>query len=391
MLNNHSTQHDKVIKIFSGIRCLSKDQFPRYLDGRLTDVEKHLVEQHLVDCDLCFEALQALEQEGNTDRYNDLTGKLQRYIQQSISPVSHTQKVAKYTRKEKYKENFLVFFWILAFGAMGISGVYVLRGHIRNQPVVPRIMASAVPPVHETADKTDTETNPDQSIVQPDHVSPPPAVPVTAQPVPGNILAVPGTTPVTTAPAPAAKPAAPPVVLSAADSAKLKALNAAKAAKLKARTDSIRKVNLAAAAAARKTDSINKVNEQLQRDQQAKEDAAAKALVAAKEKDLATPEAPRRDETPKKEVATVPMTNSDENLYKSALQLQQQGSINEAMDHYRRIESNGNPRYVELARYQLAICYRSKGQSGKARRMFKEVVRMEGSMKNAAQQALDSM
>jgi hypothetical protein len=44
-----------------------------------------------------------------------------------------------------------------------------------------------------------------------------------------------------------------------------------------------------------------------------------------------------------------------------------------------------------MARYQLAICYRSKGQAGKARRMFKEVIRMDGSLKNAAQQALDGM
>ncbi|MFB6457349.1 zf-HC2 domain-containing protein [Chitinophaga sp. Hz27] len=380
MLSNNSSQHDKVIKIFSGIRCLSKDQLPRYLDGRLTDVEKHLVEQHLVDCDLCFEALQALEKEGNTDRYNDLTGKLQRYIQQSISPVSHTQKVAQYTRKEKYKENFLVFFWILAFGAMGISGVYVLRGHMRNQPEVPRIMASAVTPSREASEKV--EGNTDQSIVKPDHESPPPTVPVAAHPAPTTPVVAPGT-PATTA-------VTPPVPLSSADSAKLKALNAAKAAKLKARTDSIRKANLAAAEA-RKTDSIRRENEQQAKDQQAKADAAAKAAAAAKEKDQAPPEPAKRDDAPKKDAAAIPITNSDENLYKSALQLQQQGNVNEAMDRYRRIESNGNPRYVELARYQLALCYRSKGQSGKARRMFKEVVRMDGSMKNAAQQALDAM
>jgi Tfp pilus assembly protein PilF len=44
-----------------------------------------------------------------------------------------------------------------------------------------------------------------------------------------------------------------------------------------------------------------------------------------------------------------------------------------------------------MARYQLAVCYRNKGQTGKARRMFKEVIRMDGSMKNAAQQALDGL
>lgn len=70
---------------------------------------------------------------------------------------------------------------------------------------------------------------------------------------------------------------------------------------------------------------------------------------------------------------------------------QQQGNLNEAIDRYKRIESVSSGKYVEMARYQLAICYRSKGQGGKARRMFKEVIRMNGSLKNAAQQALDSM
>jgi anti-sigma factor RsiW len=355
-----------VIKIFTGIRCLSKDQLPRYIDGRLTDVEKHLVEQHLADCDLCFGALQALEKAGNTDQYNDLTGKLQRYIEQSVRPVSQVQKIAQYTRKERTKENLLVYFWVLAFGVLGVSGVYVLKGHIRNNPDVPRFMASAVQPATaETAQKESPITS--QPIIAANHeTAQPAAAPVTA--------------------APAAITPAPPVKapLTAADSAKLKALAIKKAAQKKAQADSVLKAEQAAAEA-KKQDSMKKA-EQAQKEQQERA-AAEKAAAAAKEK--AKDDQPdTKKEEPKKETS---LTNSDENLYKAAMQLQQQGNLNEAMDRYRQIEANSSGKYVEMARYQLAICYRSKGQMGKARRMFREVVRMDGSLKNAAQQALDTM
>ena len=363
MLSN-SDNSDKVIKIFSGIRCVSKDQLPRYLDGRLTDVEKHLVEQHLTDCDLCFEALQALEKEGNMDKYTDLTGKLQRYIQQSIRPVSQEQKVLQYTRKERTKENLLVYFWVLAFAILGVSGVYVLKGHMRNNPTIPRLMVSAIPPAEAEKMPATEPAVTSQPIIAANHTS-----------------SVSNTAPAPAAAAPASAAAAPATV----DSAKIKLLAAERAAKRKAQADSALKASQAAAEA-RKQDSLKKLaEEKAKKDQEA--EAAAKA-AKEKEKEKETEPAPKKEE--KKEDAPPP-TNSDENLYKAALQFQQQGNLSEAMDRYKRIEANGSGKYVEMARYQLGICYRSKGQSARARRMFKEVVRMNGSLKAAAQQALDTM
>ncbi|SHM69579.1 TolA-binding protein [Chitinophaga jiangningensis] len=365
MLSN-SVNNDKVIKIFSGIRCVSKDQLPRYLDGRLTEVEKHLVEQHLTDCDLCFEALQALEKEGSTEKYADLTSKLQRYIQQSIRPVSQEQKVAQYTRKERNKENLLVYFWVLAFAILGVSGVYVLKGHMRNNPTIPRLMVSAIPPA-EAAKLPSSETA------------------VTSQPIvtanhPSNIPSAP---PAVATTAPASSTAAP----AAVDSARIKLLAAERAAKRKAQADSLLKANQDAAEV-RRQDSLKKLAEEKDKEQKEK-DAAEAAAKAAKEKEKEPEPAPKKEEVKKEEAA--PATNSIESLYKSALQYQQQGNLSEAMDRYKRIEANGSGKYVEMARYQLGICYRSKGQSARARRMFKEVVKMDGSLKAAAQQALDTM
>jgi tetratricopeptide (TPR) repeat protein len=363
--------NEKVLKIFSSIRCLSKDQLPRYMEGRLTDVERHLVEQHLADCDLCYDALLALEKEGNTERYNDLTGKLQRYVQNSVQPVSHVQKVAQYTRKERNKENMLVYFWIVAFIGLGIGSVYVLRGHMRNQPPA-RVVAANVSTKEKDAVQTGNVAETTQVVA----------------PVQGDGHPPPNTT------APGHKPAPnttqPPVTPPAqrVDSAALKKAAALKAQQRRATADSLRRVALQQ----KQQDSIKKA---------ATADKAAKE-AAAKEKnndDKKNDQPTETKSTPKEQAPSVETAkkdapapiNSDEYLYKAAMVYQQQGNLGEAIDRYKRIESVSSGKYVEMARYQLAVCYRSKGQMGKARRMFREVVRMDGPLKNAAQQALDSL
>ncbi|HEY9258509.1 tetratricopeptide repeat protein [Chitinophaga sp.] len=353
--------NDKVLKIFSAIRCLSRDQLPRYLDGRLTDVERHLVEQHLTDCDLCYDALQALEKEGNTDNYQDLTNKLQRYVQNSVQPVSHGHKVAQYTRKEKNKEHMLTYFWVVAFIGLGIGSVYVLRGHMRNQPPV-RIMAASLP-ARDSAQTSAITTEP--------VVSPVTNEPASGHPPAGQKTETPG------------KPLAATAATSP-DSIALKKAAALKALQKKAAADSVRRqVLLQKQADSVKKEAADKVKE---KEEEKKPDPKPDNKPVVKEEKAAPPP----PEPPKRE-APATAVNSDEYLYKAAMVYQQQGNLTEAIDRYRRIESVSSGKYVEMARYQLAICYRSKGQMGKARRMFKEVVRMDGSMKNAAQEALDSM
>jgi TolA-binding protein len=83
--------------------------------------------------------------------------------------------------------------------------------------------------------------------------------------------------------------------------------------------------------------------------------------------------------------------DTDEFLYKAAMVYQRQGDLNEAINRYKRLSDGNSSRIGEMARYQMAICYRDKGQTGKAKRMLKDVIRMDGSMKKSAQQLLDSL
>lgn len=357
-MSNNTNDNSKVLKIFTSIRCLSKDQLPRYLDGRLTDVEKHLVEQHLADCDLCFEAMRALEKEPDFDRYQQLTGSVQRYVHQHIQPVSQVQKLAQYTKKERKKENLLVYFWLVAFAVLGVGSVYVLRGHIRNQPP-PRsyagILATGTDSPHTApaAVVQELPANPPESSLRPVSAAPKENKPAGSKPAGTDSAHLKKTPP------PVKKPAA----------------------------DSVKKTP--AAPVVKTSDSLKKEPPKSQEPKpEVKKEPAANTETAAN-----TPKETPPAKAPEKEKEKEPPANTsnDEYLYKAAMVYQQQGDMNEAISRYKRLSSSTSGKYAELARYQMAVCYRNKGQMGKARRMFREVVRMEGSMKGAAQQALDNM
>jgi tetratricopeptide (TPR) repeat protein len=370
MQNNNPPYNDKVLKIFTSIRCLNRDQLPRYLEGRLTEVEKHLVEQHLTDCDLCFEALQALEKEPNMDRYNGFTSSVQQFIHQSVRPVSHVQRVAQYARKEQKKESMLAYFWLLAFLLLGVGSIFVLKGHLRNQSVIASNKAVMVPDTtRETAPAPLAENKPQEITTHP------------------SSAAIVSNTSAAVTPAPVVHH--PPVTKPAKDSVTTKkpAAPAKPAVPAPQKTkDSV--VKKAPAPAPKAPDTLKKEED--------KPVQVVKSIPTAPLEDATTKDqdADKQDKTEKKptpSVAAPPPSNNDEYLYKAAMVYQQQGDLGEAINRYKRLADISTGRYAELSRYQLAICYRSKGQAGKARRMFREVVRMNGSMKDAAQKALDSM
>lgn len=357
-MSNSISYNERLLKIFAGVRCLNKDQLPRYLEGRLTHIEKHLVEQHLVDCDLCFDALQAIHKEGQLEQYLGLSSGIQQYIRESIKPVSQLQKMQRYLKKEKKRESLLIYFWLVAFVAGGGALLYMMQDYNRNKPVMAR--PAAVPVVPAAAIAT----------TPPSAAADSPAV--KDQPV--TLAAVTGT-------------ATPPVATPPKDTVK-----AAPAVK-KPVTDSA--AHKAAAAAAAKAADSGKLKKPVAKDSTPKQlkDTPAMAATVAKNN---TREKDENNITSKTTAPPTPSPSSssavdtDEYLYKAAMVYQQQGNLNEAISRYKRLTSN-NGRVGEMARYQMGVCYRDKGQNGKAKRMFKEVVRMDGTMKQAAQQALDSL
>ncbi|MCK7554530.1 zf-HC2 domain-containing protein [Chitinophaga sedimenti] len=85
-MNNKFPIKERILKIFTPVRCLNRDQLPRYIDGKMTAIEKHLVEEHLVACDLCYTAMQTLEKAANREPYESLTTNTISYIHQHYYP-----------------------------------------------------------------------------------------------------------------------------------------------------------------------------------------------------------------------------------------------------------------------------------------------------------------
>lgn len=363
---NNGSANPKLLKIFTPVRCLNRDQLPRYIEGKLTDLEKHLVEQHLVDCDLCNEAMRILENETHRSRYATLVGQLQQYIHVNIRPESQVKKKETAIRKERNRESLLTIFWLVATVVLIAGGVYVYNGfqrQQRNAGLQPIAQSSAAIPANTAADLEHPAAR------HPDTVKSTPApatqAPLTAAPPPAT------TTPVHKPDSAAKTPPAAPATASTATP-----------------KDSTKAAPKKPADTAAKTPAVAKAPDSAKKTLPSKPDDKADDKTPPK-KDVAKTEAPKPEAT-KKNDDTPGGTSLDEFMYKAARVSQQDGDLNEAIARYKNIINSGAPKYVEMSKYQMAQCYKAQGHHAKAKRLFKEVVKMNGSLKTQAQAAIDS-
>lgn len=259
----HPENKDKILKIFSKVRCFSKDQLPRYVDGRLTHVEKHLLEQHLVNCELCSSAVEILQKPKYHAQYQPMGVKVQELIRSNeIAPVYETE---RYQKKIETQERFLTYFWSVVAAALVTGLVFLITQQTKTAPV------------HSAFVKT-------EKVAEAETVSP-------------------GT----------------------------------------AHTDTVTSGD---------GDST----------------AAAPPVLAV-------------------ETASEP----DQSVFKTAMAHYYKGNLDEAMPLLTKLTTDSSSNYGELARYQLAMCFKYKKQKVKARNMFKELVKMDGRMKKRAQLALNNL
>ncbi|WP_343688666.1 zf-HC2 domain-containing protein [Chitinophaga sp.] len=259
----HFENKDKILKIFSRVRCFSKDQLPRYVDGRLTHVEKHLLEQHLVNCELCSSAVEILQKPKYHSQYQSMGAKVQEFIRTSnaIAPVYETE---RYQKKIETQERFLTYFWSVVAVALVTGLVFLITQQVRTDSRPPSFL----------------QTN------------------TVAEPVMASIGA--------------------------------------------AHTDTVA------------TDDST---------------AAAPSVLPVDSAIAATGQA----------------------IFKTAMAHYYKGNLDAAMPLLTKLTSDTASDYGELARYQLAMCFKYKKQKVQARNMFKELVKMDGRMKKRAQLALNNL
>ncbi|TWV89429.1 zf-HC2 domain-containing protein [Chitinophaga pinensis] len=124
---------DKILKIFSRVHCFNKDQLPRYVDGRLTHVEKHLLEQHLVNCELCSDAVEILQKPKFKTQYQSMGQRVQQYIRNSTDIAPQLHETERYQKKIEITESFLTYFWGAVAGVFVLGLCYLVQQQVKKE------------------------------------------------------------------------------------------------------------------------------------------------------------------------------------------------------------------------------------------------------------------
>jgi len=93
--NNHSSVSD----IFSSTSCLTLDQLTAYVEDRLSAHEHHEVEKHLIDCELCSDAVEGIAL--STDRAN--IKKMVHGLKSDLHDRLHNRPVLSLPRKKFWR------------------------------------------------------------------------------------------------------------------------------------------------------------------------------------------------------------------------------------------------------------------------------------------------
>lgn len=73
---------NKVNNIFEHTNCLSEEMLTKYVSGKLSSAQKHEVEKHLVDCEMCSDAAEGLAMIADKGRVQVITSELNRKIRE---------------------------------------------------------------------------------------------------------------------------------------------------------------------------------------------------------------------------------------------------------------------------------------------------------------------
>jgi len=75
---------NKVNNVFEHTDCLSDDMLVKYVSGKLSPAEKHKVEKHLVDCEMCSDTVEGLSTISDKNKIPEITSELNQKIQNKV-------------------------------------------------------------------------------------------------------------------------------------------------------------------------------------------------------------------------------------------------------------------------------------------------------------------
>ncbi len=77
--------------IFAPTECLSEEMLTKYVSGKLSSAQKHEVEKHLTDCDMCADAAEGLAMVADKNRISQITSELNKKIMNRAGAKKETK------------------------------------------------------------------------------------------------------------------------------------------------------------------------------------------------------------------------------------------------------------------------------------------------------------
>lgn len=383
-MNYKPTIQEKILSIFTPVRCLNEQQLQQYVDGNIPSFEKHLLQQHLVDCELCSEALEIFYQKSNREKFNEIIPGIRRQIHKEflqIVPVATPAvKKVKTLKKEQLREKLLIYSWTILLAAICIGGLSFLIYHY-NYTNSYGNGSRSLPVAAGKADSSGTADNSAVPVARntnlPAHI--PAHNPAALQENGHAVLSQENKIAGLVTPRPKETPP--------------HHKDSIQAAFIKPGTRTLKKETAIAAAAT--------VRKRLKEDSISGSVSPGEGHPAAgtplkNDTDLGDGQPVRKVPVAKQPAPdsvenAPPQTDPDEILYTSAKNYLAQGNVESAMSRFKFLATNAGNKYYQQAKFQLALCYKAKGKTNRARKLLKEIVDGNGSMKAQAEAELSNL
>lgn len=95
----------KANNIFTHTDCLSQEMLTKYASDKLSPAEKHEVEKHLLDCEMCSDAVEGLKMIGDNNKISKIISELDRKI---LDRVGSHQKEVKVIFLQQYRSQLAI-------------------------------------------------------------------------------------------------------------------------------------------------------------------------------------------------------------------------------------------------------------------------------------------
>ncbi len=137
-------------KIYSATECISEQKMFDYIDNKLNAHEQHKVEKHLLDCELCSDAIEGLELLKNRNRITSINNKIIERL--SITPKKDSKIISF---------NFKTITSIAAAIALLVGGVFLFKQFApqkMQENEVAELKKESAPPPSVTINTTESAT-----------------------------------------------------------------------------------------------------------------------------------------------------------------------------------------------------------------------------------------